>query len=131
MVCSPIRLARIAELLGHLEQMLPSMFQSPVLTPNRVRLAYATGITTDVVQFLLGPLGWVGADEILDVAAMILTSRTIGFHPLLLPTFALEFLPVTDMLPTWTGCVALVVALRKSQQSAAVPPPASGPIIDV
>ena len=36
----------------------------PVLTPSRVRLAYTIGVTTDVVQFLLGPLGWAGADEI-------------------------------------------------------------------
>jgi hypothetical protein len=131
MVRHPNRLARIAELFSHPEQILPSIFQASVLTPGRVRLAYAIAVTTDLVQFLLGPLGWVGADEILDVAAMMLTSRTIGFHPLLLPTFALEFLPVVDMLPTWTGCVALVVALRKGQQSATLPPPSSGPIIDV
>jgi hypothetical protein len=37
--------------------------------------------------------------------------RLIGFHPLLLPTSVLEFLPLADMLPTWTGCVAIVVAL--------------------
>jgi hypothetical protein len=48
----------------------------------------------------LGPLGWAGADEILDVAAMILIWRAIGFHPLLLPIFVLELLPLTDMLPT-------------------------------
>jgi hypothetical protein len=39
----------------------------------------------------------------------------IGFHPLLLPTFVLEFVPLTDMLPTWTGCVALVMRARKRQ----------------
>jgi hypothetical protein len=44
---------------------------------------------------------------------MVVVSRLIGFHPLLLPTFALEFVPLTDMLPTWTGCVALVVRSRK------------------
>lgn len=71
------------------------------------------------------------ADELLDVMAMILTWRLIGFHPLLLPTFALEFLPVADMLPTWTGCVAIVVALRKRQQSQMSQPPAPGPVIDV
>jgi hypothetical protein len=71
------------------------------------------------------------ADEILDVAAMILTWRAIGFHPLLLPTFALEFLPVTDLLPAWTGCVALVVALRRRQEAAQPPPPVPGPVIDV
>ena len=107
------------------------MFQPPVLTRNRVRLAYTIAVTTDVVQFLLGPLGWAGADEILDLAAMILMWRVIGFHPLLLPTFVMEFLPFTDMLPTWTGCVALVVAVRKRQQAAPHQPPASTPVIDV
>ena len=80
--------------------------------------AYASAVTIDVAQFLLGPLGWAGADEILDAVAMVLTWRLIGFHPLLLPTFVLELVPFTDMLPTWTGCVALVVALRKRQQAA-------------
>jgi len=107
------------------------MFQPPALTRNRVRAAYTIAVTTDVLQFLLGPLGWAFADEILDVAAMILTSRIIGFHPLLLPTFVLEFLPVTDLLPVWTGCVALVVALRKRQQDAIRRAPAPGPVIDV
>jgi hypothetical protein len=105
------------------------MLEPPVLTPNRVRLAYSVAVTTDVLQLVLGPLGWAGADEILDVAAMILMWRIIGFHPLLLPTFALEFLPVTDFLPTWTGCVALVVALRKKQQPSAQAPPAQGQVI--
>jgi hypothetical protein len=108
------------------------MLQPPVLTPLRVRLAYTIAVTTDAVQLLLGPLGWAFADEVLDVAAMILTWRVIGFHPLLLPTFALEFFPVADLLPTWTACVALVVALRKRQQQ--VPPgqpPVPGPVIDV
>ena len=103
----------------------------PVLTRQRVRLAYAIAVTADLLQLLLGPLGWAGADELIDVAAMVLTWRVIGFHPLLLPTFALEFLPIVDWLPTWTGCVAIVVALRRREQ-AAVPPPADpGPFIDV
>jgi hypothetical protein len=107
------------------------MFLPPILTRTRVRLAFAIAVTADVLQFALGPLGWAFADEILDVAAMILTSRVIGFHPLLLPTFVLEFLPVTDLLPVWTGCVALVVALRKRQQDAMRQAPATGPVIDV
>jgi hypothetical protein len=105
--------------------------QPPALTPTRVRLAFAIAMTVDVLQFSLGPLGWAFADEILDVVAMILTWRVIGFHPLLLPTFVLEFVPVADLLPAWTGCVALVVALRKRQQAGHPPPPAPGPFIDV
>ena len=108
-----------------------SRLEAPVLTPTRVRLAYATAVATDALQLILGPFGWAFADELLDVAAMTLTWRLLGFHPLLLPTFALEFLPVADMLPSWTGCVAIVIALRKRQQASMPPPPSPGPIIDV
>ena len=104
------------------------LFQAPPLTPGRTRLAYAVAVATDVLQFMAGPVGWTFADELLDVVTMILMWRILGFHPLLLPTFALEFLPVADMLPTWTGCVALVVALRKKQQ---VPSHQPGEVIDV
>lgn len=86
-----------------------------VLTRSRIRTAYAVAITTDVLQFVLGPLGWAFTDEILDVIALIATTRLLGFHPLLLPTFILELVPLVDMLPTWTGCVALVVAVRKKE----------------
>jgi hypothetical protein len=101
---------------------------TPSLTPSRVRLAYGIAVGTDVLQFALGPFGWSFADEVLDVAAMAMLWRLLGFHPLLLPTFVLEFLPFTDMLPTWTGCVALVVAMRRREQ---LRPPPDGPVIDV
>src|SRR3979490_2057679 len=101
--------------IGHL-------FQPSVLTRSRVRLAYGVAITVDALQWVLGPPGWLFADEILDVAAMALISGAIGFHPLLLPTFALEFLPVVDLVPTWTGCRALVQRLLNQQQTAAPPP---------
>ncbi len=102
----------------------------PFLTPTRVRAAYGVAIATDVVQFALGPLGWAGADELLDVAAAGVMWRLLGFHPLLLPTFMIEFLPITDMLPTWTGCVALVVAARRSRQGVDPPPPGPGQVIE-
>jgi hypothetical protein len=105
------------------------IFERPVLTGPRVRLAYAIAVMTDVVQFLLGPFGWAFADEILDLVAMVATWRLLGFHPLLLPTFALEFLPIADMLPTWTACVAIVIALRQRQE--VEEPPGPGPVIDV
>ena len=87
----------------------------PVLSRSRVWSAFAVAISTDLLQWLLGPFGWAFADEILDVAAMALTWWLLGFHPLLLPTFVLELFPAADMLPTWTGCVAIVVALRRRE----------------
>ena len=92
-----------------------------MLTPSRIRAAYGAAIAVDVLQLALGPFGWVFLDEILDVVAMLVITRLMGFHPLLLPTFVIEFVPVADLLPTWTACVALVVALRRKQ----APPPSS------
>lgn len=104
---------------------------APRLTKGRVRAAYAVAIGTDLIQFALGPFGWAGADELLDVVAAAVAYRLLGFHPLLLPTFLIEFLPVTDMLPTWTGCVALVVSARRARQDDEPPPPGPGSVIDV
>ena len=110
---------------------MESFVRLPVVSRGRIRAAYAVAAAVDALQLVAGPLGWVVIDEVLDVAAAILMWRLLGFHPLLLPTFVVEFLPLVDLLPTWTGCVAVVVALRKRQQAMATPPPASGPIIDV
>lgn len=96
-------------------------FIAPVLTKRRIWFAFSVAVITDSIQLFLGPLGWVFLDDGLDVIAMILTSAAIGFHMLLLPTFVIELLPVADMLPTWTGCTAAVVILRKRAQ--AQPPP--------
>lgn len=90
-----------------------------MLTQNRVRLAYGVAVATDALQFALGPFGWPFADEILDVIAAAVTWKLLGFHPLLLPTFILEAIPVADLLPTWTGCVALVVSMRRKQMRSA------------
>jgi hypothetical protein len=102
-----------------------------VLTRTRIILAFAIALATDAAQFLLGPLGWTFFDEVMDVAAMVLISWVIGFHPLLLPTFVVELFPVIDMAPTWTLCTTIVVALRRkapaSPQTGSVhasPPPA-------
>lgn len=90
-----------------------SWLEAPLLTRSRIWFAFIVAVLTDALQIGLGPLGWVFIDESLDVLAMLLISRAIGFHMLLLPTFVLELLPVTDWAPTWTGCTALVVLLRK------------------
>src|SRR5437867_1448020 len=87
-------------------------FAVPVLTKSRIAIALSVAVVTDTAQLLVGPLGWLVVDEALDAVAMVLTCWALGFHPLLLPTFVIEFIPVADMLPTWTGCTAAVVALR-------------------
>ena len=101
------------------------------LTTSDVRAGYVVAVAIDVAQMLLGPLGWAGFDELLDAAAMYGISRLVGFHPLLLPTFVLEFVPFTDMLPTWTGCVALVIRIRRNQGLISDDAMDSTPIIDV
>jgi hypothetical protein len=110
--------------------MMSALLELPILTRTRVRSAYAIAVATDALQFALGPVGWAFADEVLDVVAAVAMWRLLGFHPLLLPTFIVEFLPLTDLLPTWTGCVAVVVALRKRQRTS-TPQPPPGSVIDV
>src|SRR5689334_4545891 len=89
---------------------------TPRLTRTRTGLALVVAVAADGLQLFFGPFGWAFADEIIDVIAMVLTSALIGFHWLLLPTFVVEFVPIVDMLPTWTGCVAAVLVLRKRAQ---------------
>ena len=102
------------------------------LTRTRIVLALAIAIFADGFQFLLGPTGWAFGDQIIDVAAMLLTSWLIGFHWLLLPTFVLELVPVVDELPTWTACIIAVIALRKREQRQAPPPtPPEKPMIEI
>jgi hypothetical protein len=106
----------------------------PVLTRRRIWTACALALAADGAQLVLGPLGWVGLDEAIDVLVMLLLSATIGFHPLFLPTFVAEFIPVVDMLPTWTACTMVVIGLRRKQSAPpppAAPPHATGNVIDV
>ena len=67
----------------------------------------------DGIQLGLLHIGMVGIDEVIDVILMVVISLLLGFHPLFLPTFVAEFLPIVDLLPTWTGCVITVIALRR------------------
>lgn len=84
------------------------------LTLKRSVLAVTVALAADGLQI---PLQAVPvAPEIIDAIAMVITTWLLGFHLLLLPTFAVEFIPVIDMMPTWTGCVLAVIALRKRGQ---------------
>lgn len=85
-------------------------------------LALMTAVAADGLQLSLNAFGFVGADQVIDAIAFVLTAWALGFHLLLLPTFVIELIPVADMLPTWTACVIAVIALRKREQSAPRPP---------
>jgi hypothetical protein len=98
------------------------------LTRGRIVAAYGVAIATDALQVVLGPFGWAGADEILDGIAMVASTALLGFHPLLLPTFVLELVPLADLLPSWTVSVALVIAARRTALSAGSD---AGPAIDI
>jgi len=102
---------------------LSRVFRAPRLTRTRMFLALGVAVAADGLQLLFvlfGPVGWLFLDEFIDVVAMVLTTFTLGFHLLLLPTFVIEFLPLADMLPTWTACVVAVIALRKREQRATI-----------
>jgi hypothetical protein len=102
---------------------LNRIFRAPRLTRARIILALTAALVADFLQVVLVPLEWMFVQQILDVIAMGLTILAVGFHPLLLPTFVVEFFPLVDMLPTWTGCVVAVIALRKRAERAAQQPP--------
>jgi hypothetical protein len=99
------------------------------LTRRRICVAFLIAIVADATQIAAGPLGWVFFDEAIDVVVLSLLTLLIGFHPLFLPTFLVEFFPGLDMLPTWTACVAVVVARRRKQQGPRPAPPQD--VIDI
>ena len=114
-----------------LPDQLNTFYRAPALTRLRMILALAIAVAADGLQLLLGPLGWVVLDQIIDAVTMLLLSLVIGFHVLFLPTFVLELVPLLEDLPTWTACTAAVIALRKREQRNVPPPPPDRPVIDI
>ena len=104
---------------------LNNLFRPARLSRRRMIFALLIAVVADGLQI---PLQVPPFPEIIDVVAMVLTTALIGFHVLLLPTFAVEFIPVVDMLPTWTGCVMAVIVLRRqTERQQPSPPPVSAP----
>jgi len=91
---------------------LNNLFRPARLSRRRMALALLVAVGADGLQI---PFQIPPAPEIIDVIAMGLTSGLIGFHVLLLPTFVIEFIPLANVLPTWTGCVLAVLALRRRE----------------
>ena len=77
-----------------------SFFGAPRLTRTRMILALAVALVSDFLQVALVPFEAAFIQQFIDVAAMVLTTLILGFHWLLLPTFAFEFIPFVDMAPT-------------------------------
>ena len=114
-------------------QKFRSLFGTPALTRGRTILALALAVVADGLQLLLGPFGWVGVDQAIDVVAMLGISRCLGFHLLLLPTFLLELVPLMDELPTWTACTLAVILLRQREHrtQSRPTPPTEKPVIEI
>ena len=98
------------------------------LSRKRRLVALAVAGLADALQLCLLPFAWTFAESAVDVVAMVATVRLLGFHFLLLPTFAVELVPVLDTLPTWTACVLAVIALRKRELRPAPPEKTSRPV---
>jgi hypothetical protein len=99
---------------------MPLFRTKPNLTRQRIWAAYSTAVLADGLQLLLMPFAWTFLDDVIDIVAMALLTITLGFHPLFLPTFIVEVIPGIEMFPTWTACVAVVVAARRREQRAPV-----------
>ena len=106
---------------------------SYTLTPRRIKLAFVVGVVADILQLpvslslLAGFVPAEGLDAAIDIVAAVLVNWLLGFHWALLPSFALKLIPVLDVAPTWTACVAYVALQRRratSPVTESVPPDA-------
>ncbi len=95
-----------------------NLFRPARLSWGRMAFALLVAVAADGLQI---PLQIPPLPEIIDVVAVGLTSGAIGFHLLLLPTFAVEFVPGVDLLPTWTACVLAVITLRRREEKNRAP----------
>jgi len=96
---------------------LSRLHHVPTITGTRMAVALIAAVIADGLQIFLQAVPF--APQGIDVVAAVIVNMAIGFHILLLPTFVIELIPVIDDLPTWTGCVLAVIALRKRQDQVA------------
>lgn len=99
---------------------------APELTRGRITAALVVAVLTDLIQLPLQILFFTGflaipaevMDIFTDAVAFVATTLLLGFHWALLPTAALETVPIVAAMPTWTGCVAFVIWQRKQELAA-------------
>lgn len=87
------------------------------LTPGRVRFAFAAAILWDVIQVALSLFDDLPSYPAQggDVLLALLLIAALGFHPLLLAALLFELVPNATVLPMWTACTAIIIALRKER----------------
>jgi hypothetical protein len=111
--------------------MLP-IIPKPPITAAQKRAAVAVAGTIDLLQLVVFPLFGLGVvlDEALDVIAAIVLTAICGFKWQFAVAFALELVPIADLLPTWTAVVLLLGSTSPTVQASGavrggevVPPP--------
>ena len=84
---------------------------------SRTRTAWFVAVAADAVQLALIPFFGPGLaspiNDALDVAVTILLSMLLGWHWAFLPAFAVELVPMVDLVPSWT--LACWIATRGSK----------------
>lgn len=84
------------------------------MTRNRILAARILAVAADAIQLGIWPLFVGGAtspvNDVLDVAVGAAMVWLVGWHWVLIPSFAAELIPFVDMAPTWT--TAVMIATR-------------------
>lgn len=92
--------------------------------PKRIQVAWMVAILVDATQIGLFPVTgalstWL--DKPLDILAMVLLWRLLGWHWALAPSFLFEFLPIAELAPTWTLATWIIVRKRKAEMRTILP----------
>jgi hypothetical protein len=95
-----------------------------------VAVAFTVAAVVDVIQIpvvlamFAGTISILGIladaplatfDLVIDIVAACVLNSLLGFHWVLLPTFAIELVPGLDAAPAWTLCAVHVYHQRKAE----------------
>ena len=84
---------------------------------GRQKLAWTLAIAADALQVAMLPLFAGGLaspiSDALDIAMAMAMIFLLGWHIAFLPTLIAEFVPVVNLIPTWTAAVWLVTRSQK------------------
>ena len=84
---------------------------------GRRKLAWTIAVAADALQVALLPLfaGGIASpiSDGLDLAVAAAMIFLLGWHIAFLPTLIAEFIPIVNLVPTWTAAVWLVTRSQK------------------